>query len=115
MATWDVVHSDLESILRHAPLEVDREESIVASADDVNGDGGPGLESAGLAEHDVRLWALACLAPRDDLGWNVMQEVGVEIEVRAVAAASQPPLALSPSRCCPTTPQPSHREPESWR
>jgi hypothetical protein len=68
-------------------LEVEREEPIVASGDHVDRNIGPGFESAGLAEHDLGLGPLARRALPDRLGREVVEEVGGEVEVSAVATA----------------------------
>jgi hypothetical protein len=87
MAAWKLVDGEMQSLSCDATLELDREEAIVASGDHVDPDRGPRLESAGLAEDDVSLGALARLALFHDLRWEVVEEVGGEIEARAVATA----------------------------
>jgi hypothetical protein len=62
MATWKLADGDLEALLCHATLELDRKEAIVASGDHMDRYRRPRLESAGLAEHDIGLGALLRLA-----------------------------------------------------
>lgn len=61
MATRELLDGHAQALLRHPPLEVEREEPIVASGDHVDRSIGPGFESAGLAEHDLGLGPLAAL------------------------------------------------------
>jgi hypothetical protein len=116
MAARQLYGGRLQPFACHATLKVDGEESVVTSADHVDGDLGPGVESARLAEDNIRLVTLAGLALLDDLGRDVVQEVGGEVEGWAVATATCSGLSAPRSpRCCPTTLQPSPREPESSR
>jgi hypothetical protein len=116
VAAGQLLDLDLQSLLRDPTLELDRKEPIVASRDHVDGNLGPGFESARLSEHDVGLGALVRLALLDELGRHVVQEVRGEVEVAAVATLV---CGRCPRRdrlgCCPTTLQPSRREPGSSR
>jgi hypothetical protein len=87
MSAWQFVDGYLQSFSRDAPLEIDRKESIVAAGDHVDWNVGPSVEAARLAEHDIGLRALVCLALLDDVGRNVVEKVGGEVEIRAVAPA----------------------------
>jgi hypothetical protein len=75
MATRKLVDADVQSFLCDATLELDRKEPIVASGDHMDRDRRPGLESAGLAEHDVGLGALVRFSSFHDVMRNVVQEV----------------------------------------
>jgi len=68
VATCQLVHRQVQSFLGDATLEVDRKEPIVASRDHVDRNRGPRIEAAAVAEDNVRLGALVCLAVLDDLG-----------------------------------------------
>src|SRR5262245_32574342 len=81
-----LVELGAEPFARDPPLEFQRKEAVVAAGDDVGWQLGPGLESAGFAEDGLGFFALLLLAARRDLGWNVMQEVSGDVELRAVAA-----------------------------
>lgn len=85
MATRELLDGHAQALLRHPALEVEREEPIVASGDHVDRNVGPGFESAGLAEHDLGLGPLERCALLDRLGREVVEEVGGEVEVGAVA------------------------------
>src|SRR5262245_17494773 len=97
MPAWKLVDADLQALLCDATLELDRKEPILAPGNDVDRHCGPRLESAGLAEPDIRLGAILPLALLEDLGRNVVQEVRREVEVRAVTTA----LRRRPSRFLP--------------
>jgi hypothetical protein len=75
MATWNLVDADVQPLLCHATLELDRKEPIVASCDHVHRYWRPRLEPAALCDHDVGLGALLRLALLDDLRRKVVQEV----------------------------------------
>lgn len=94
MATRHVVDIQVQSFFRHAPLEVDRKEPIVAPADHVDRNLWPRIETAGLAENDFRLGALMSLSFLDDLGRNVVQEIRGIVKLRAVAAPLRRRLPL---------------------
>lgn len=57
----------------------------------------PRLEAAGLPEHDLGFSALVGRTLLDDLGQEVVQEVGSEIEARAVSAAARRRPRLLPT------------------
>jgi hypothetical protein len=110
MATWKLVHADLQPFLGDAALELERKDPIVAPGAGVHRDRRPRLESAGLAEHDVGLRALLRFSFRHDVSRKVVQEVGGELEVRAITAAVRggDPRFLPPCIRPPLTP-PSRR------
>jgi hypothetical protein len=113
MATRQLLDGYVQAFLRHASLEVEREEPIVGSGNDVERNVRPGLESAGLAEHDLGLGPLARRALPDRLGREVVEEVGGEVEVGPCshrALRPRPRAAIDP--VLSTTPQPSRREPD---
>src|SRR5262245_49327283 len=87
MAAWKLVEGEMQSLLRDATLELEREEAVVASGDHVDRDRWPRLEFAGLAEGDVGLGAVPRFSLFHDLAWEVVEEVGGEIEARGVATA----------------------------
>jgi hypothetical protein len=87
MATRKFVDGYVQPFTRDPPLEFDRKEPIVAPGDHAYRNLGPCFKVAGLTKDDVSLGALVRLALLDDLGWNVMHEVGGEINIGAVPAA----------------------------
>src|SRR5262249_34495826 len=62
MAAWKLVEGEMQSLLCHATLELEREEAVVASGDHVDRDRWPRLELARLGEGDVGLGALPCFS-----------------------------------------------------
>ena len=79
----------MQSLLNNALLEVDWKEPIVTPSNRMDRNLGPCSEATGLREHDVGLRALMRCALRNNLGRNIVQEVSVEVERRAVASATR--------------------------
>jgi hypothetical protein len=75
MATWKVVDRDVQTLVCHATLEVDRKKPIVPSCDHVDRCWRPRLEPATLAKHNIGLGALVRFALLDRLRRKVVQEV----------------------------------------
>src|SRR3954469_9660667 len=79
----DLVDVSPQPFPRHAPLEVDREEPVVATGEDLDRDVRPPLERAGLAERGARRAPPGGHAVPDRRR-DVVQEVPLFFEARAV-------------------------------
>src|SRR5262245_44090082 len=87
MAARKLVDTQVQPLVCDAPLKFNRKEPIVVAGDHANRNLWPCFKPAWLTKDDVGLGALMRRALLDDLGWNVMQEVGGKIEFRTVPTA----------------------------
>jgi hypothetical protein len=87
MSARQFVDIHRQSFSCDASLELDRKKSIITTGNHVDWNIGPGIETTGLAKHDVGLRALMRLALLDDVRRNIVKKIGGEVEIRAVAAA----------------------------
>jgi hypothetical protein len=76
MTARNFFHFLSQSLARDAPLKTDWEKSIVACRENGNGNGGPLVEPAGLAEDDSGFLARPLRACTKHRLRHIMQEVG---------------------------------------
>lgn len=76
---------DAQSFLGHPALETGREEPVVGADEHADRDIRPGRERARLREADVGLRPLIRLAFGCDIWWDVVQEIGREVELSVAA------------------------------
>ena len=105
MATGNFLYLLSEPFTRDTPLKLDREKAVISSRQNMNGDVGPVLEAAGLAENSVGFLARPVRAGAQHVLRHIVQEVRRHIEIRRIAAA---PAALSLTATAPVA---SHHAP----
>jgi hypothetical protein len=96
VAAGQHISLDAQAFSCQSLLKIQREEPVASSCHDSDGDLGPLDEVAGRSEHGVRLRRF--LAGGENLSRNVVQEVGLGIELGPVAAGlgrRDPGLGLS--------------------
>jgi len=86
VAAGDFFHLEAEALSRDALLEFDREEAIVATGDDVDGDLRPLREGADVLEDALGLGALVRAGFAEEIFGHVVEEVRLHVEVGGVAA-----------------------------
>ena len=87
MTARKYVYFGLEACTGNAPLKFQGEKPIVRRSDDTHWYRGPAAKVAGLSENEFRFVALVRRPCLQDLLWQVMQKIRLQIEFGAVASA----------------------------
>jgi len=83
---------DAQSLFGHPALEIGREEPVVGADEGADRNIGPGRERARLREADIGFRPLIRLAFGCDMWWNVVQEIGREVELSVAPGFGGPTL-----------------------
>ena len=98
VAACQLNYGDAQPLLCHAPLKLDWKQTVITARNHAYRNIRPGLKTARVAEYRIGLLALMRFALLDDIGRNVVEEIGGEIEVDTVPAAVS---CLRPCSCSP--------------
>ena len=104
VATANFLYFFAKSVTSYSPLKFDRKEAIVSSSNNMNGNVGPSLEPARIAENGIGFLAGALRPASQHFLRHVVQKVSFRIELLRVAASNG---SLFPRFYCPRCAPPS--------
>src|SRR5262249_46531201 len=87
VSAWDFIGALSQPFARHAGLKIAWEEPIIFANHDMDWDIGPRLEGRAFVERDIALATCMRGSFFSDIFWHVVEEVGGELELDAVATA----------------------------